>query len=390
MDKIDNLTFMKKIIFHQPDKLVFGQGSLEQFVEDYLSLGLKRLFILTISPVRSSLSAIIQRLREEGVVIKVNDQLENEPTFADFEDTLIGAREFKADSVIGIGGGSVMDMAKLVAAQLYNDQDTRLIIGNGLLKERKTYLACLPTTSGTGSEVSPNAIFLDDMDGGKKGIISPFLVPDAAYIDPVLSVGVPPSITAATGIDALTHCLEAYTNRYSHPMVDLFALEGIRLISQNLRRVCADGNDMEARTNVALGSVYGGMCLGPVNTAAVHALAYPLGSEFKIPHGLSNALLLPHVMEYNLEASPDKYAQVAFALGADQGETTLETARCGVSMIRKLIKDCGIPEKLSDVNIPENAIMNMAHLAYEVKRLLNNNIKVLALQDIIEIYKKAY
>lgn len=381
---------MKKIIFHQPDKLVIGEGSLEQFVDDYLNLGLNRMFMLTIPPIRESLHFVVQRLEDAGVVVKMNDLLANEPSFADLENTLKEAKAFKADSVVGIGGGSVMDLAKLLSAQLYNNQDTRAIIGNGLLKERKTYLACLPTTSGTGSEVSPNAIFLDEKDGGKKGVISPFLVPDAAYVDPILSVGVPPSVTAATGIDALTHCLEAYTNKYAHPVVDLFALEGIRLISQNLQRACEDGADLEARSNVALGSVYGGMCLGPVNTAAVHALAYPLGSEFKIPHGLSNALLLPYIMEFNLDASVDKYAEVAIALGAEKGETSFETAKNGVSKIRTIIKDCKIPEKLSEVNIPEDSIEKMASLAFEVKRLLNNNIKELTLQDIVAIYKKAY
>ncbi len=381
---------MNKIVIYQPGKLVFGEGTLAQFVEDYLSLGLKRMYLLTIGPVESLLSDTLKTLTESGVQVEVNTEVLNEPSFGEFEKILKEAREFKADSVVGIGGGSVMDVAKLLAAQISNEQSTREIIGNGLLKERSTYLACLPTTSGTGSEVSPNAIFLDEVDGGKKGVISPFLVPDGAYIDPVLSVGVPSSVTAATGIDALTHCLEAFTNRFSHPMVDLFALEGIRLIGNYIKRACDNGNDLEARTMLALGSVYGGMCLGPVNTAAVHALAYPLGSEFKVPHGLSNALLLPYVMEYNLEASVDKFAQIARVLGSKEGSTLKETAENGIVKIKEIMKECNIPEKLSDINIPEEAIENMAKGAFEVKRLLNNNIKELKLEDIVDIYKKAY
>src|SRR5690606_16202187 len=160
------------------------------------------------------------------------------------------------------------------------------------------------------SEVSPNAIFVNDQ-GEKVGIISPYLVPDAAYIDPVLTVLLPKKITAATGIDALTHCLEAYTNKFAHPCVDLYALEAVRIIAKYVKRACDDGTALEARTQVALGSMYGGMCLGPVNTAAVHALSYHLGVEYHIPPGLSNALLLPYVMEYNIEADCSKYERIA-------------------------------------------------------------------------------
>ncbi len=381
---------MNNVILYQPGKLVFGEGTMKQFLDDYMSLGLKKMYLLTISPVESLLADMLKTLTEAKVEVKINTDVINEPSFADFENILNDAKVFGADSIVGIGGGSVMDVAKLLAAQLQSDQKTRDIIGNGHLKGRSTYLACLPTTSGTGSEVSPNAIFLDEKDGGKKGVISPYLVPDGAYIDPSLSIGVPSSVTASTGIDALTHCLEAYTNKFAHPMVDLFALEGIRLIGNYIKRACDNGDDLEARTMLALGSVYGGMCLGPVNTAAVHALAYPLGSDFKVPHGLSNALLLPYVMEYNLEASFEKFAQIARALGAEEGADVKETAKNGIVKIKEIMKECNIPEKLSDINIPEEAIESMAEGAFEVKRLLNNNIKELKLEDIVGIYKKAY
>src|SRR5262249_33593618 len=153
-------------------------------------------------------------------------------------------------------------------------------------------------------EVSPNAIFLDENDRLKKAAISPHLVPDAAYVDPLLMLTVPPAVTAATGIDALTHCIEAYVNRFAHRMIDSFALVGIRLISRCLARAVEQGDDIAARTDVALGSLYGGLCLGPVNTGAVHALAYPLGGEFGIAQGVSNAVFLAHVLEFNLPAAP--------------------------------------------------------------------------------------
>ena len=200
----------------------------------------------------------------------------------------------------------------------------------------------------------------------------------------------PKKITAATGIDALTHCLEAYTNKFAHPFVDLYALEGVRLIAKYLKRACDDGTDLEARTQVALGSMYGGMCLGPVNTAAVHALSYPLGVEYHIPHGLSNALLLPYVMEYNIEADASKYERIAEVLGAEKKATSKETALEGVKIMKQLIVDCGLPLTLSEAGVKEESIPQLAEGAVKVQRLLKNNIREIAVDDAITIYKAAF
>src|SRR5690606_18724800 len=253
--------------------------------------------------------------------------------------------------------------------------------GVGKLAGRSTYLACLPTTAGTGSEVSPIAILLDESDELKKGVVSPYLVPDAAYVDPLLTLTVPPAITAATGIDAFTHCVEAYVNRFSHPIVDLYAREGIRLISRNLARAVREGKDIEARTSLALGSMYGGLCLGPVNTAAVHALSYPLGGEFHVAHGVSNAVLLAHVLEFNLPAAPRRYAEVALALGVEPAADDLQTAQRGLARIRELLQECGLPLRLSEVGVPESAIDRMAQSAMTVQRLLERNVREVTEQD---------
>lgn len=381
---------MKNITFHNPKRLVFGCDSVNQMADDYLALGLQRFFILTIPSVLEQIGSAIHLLESKGVSIRIHTFAKGEPTFADFEEVLADAKDFGTDSVAGIGGGSVLDLAKLVAVQLYNTQSLASIVGIGLLKERQTYLICMPTTSGTGSEVSPNAILLDQINRAKKGIISPFLVPDAAYIDPALTLGLPPSVTAFTAIDALTHCIEAYTNKFAHPMVDHLALKGIQLICGSLRRAIENGNDMEARENLALGSLYGGMCLGPVNTAAVHALAYPLGSEFKVGHGLSNALLLPYVMEFNLSAGIEKYAEIAEAIGAKAGTTRTETARNGINLIKSLINDCAIPSRLSAIGIPADVIDQLATSAMEVQRLLKNNIREVTHEDAKSIYQSAF
>src|SRR5690606_5903180 len=310
-------------------------------------------------------------------------------SFSDVRQLLQKLMPFPADAVIGIGGGSVLDVAKLVAAQLDNTQSLEEIVGNGMLKGRNKALICVPTTSGTGSEVSPNAILVDD-ENQKKGIISPYLVPDNVYVDLLLTFGVPPAITAATGLDALTHCLEAYTNKFSQPFIDIYAYEGMRIIAANLEEAVHNGKNEEARYQVAMGSMLGGFWLGTVNTAAVHALSYPLGSMFHLAHGLSNALLLPYIMEYNYVASPKKYAEVAIALGCNRLDTDEETARAGIAKIRALINACGIPARLREVEIPKEAIPQMAEDAMKITRLLVNNPREITLQDAISIFNAAY
>ncbi|KGE14969.1 iron-containing alcohol dehydrogenase [Sphingobacterium deserti] len=372
-----------------PGKLIFGNGVLGQLAEDIVAEGRKSVIIMTIKPLLGALEDFCSHLKKNDIAIVLDTTIEQEPSFADFKTILQQYSQVDADTVVGIGGGSVLDVAKLVAAQLNNSQSLEEIVGNGLLKGRTIGLICAPTTAGTGSEVSPNAILVDD-ENQKKGIISPFLVPDAVYVDPLLTVGVPAAITAATGLDALTHCLEAYTNKFAQPFIDMYAFEGMRLIAANLVEAVKNGENVQARSEVAMGSMLGGFCLGPVNTAAVHALSYPLGSMFHLAHGLSNALLLPYVMEYNYPAAPKRYADVAVALGCERKSTDEETAKAGIAKVKELINECGIPARLRDVNIPREAIPQMAEDALKITRLLINNPREVTLQDAITLFNAAY
>lgn len=381
---------MKPITILQPQKIVFGTGCIKNFEEDYLKLGYKRLFVLTAPPIIPLIESTLAALTKAGVSIEVFSNILAEPSLGDFNEILKVAREFGADSVVGIGGGSVLDVAKLVAAFVGSDQKAEDCFGTGFINKKGLWLACLPTTAGTGSEVSPNAILLDERDKLKKGIVSPYLLADVAYVDPALTMTVPSKVTADTGMDALTHCIEAYTNKFAHPAVDIYAIQGIRLIAANLLRAVKDGNDVEAREALALGSLYGGLVLGPVNTAAVHALSYPLGGEFHIPHGLSNAILLPSVMKFNRPANLKKYAEVAVACGAPVGKDDDETAQNGVDFICELSKAVGIPQKLTDLNIPQSAVDGMAKAAMEVQRLLKNNPREVTEQDAKDIYNSLY
>ena len=381
---------MKAITLLQPQKIVFGTGCIQTLVEDYKKMGLQRLFVLTAPPILPLIEEPLADLKAAGICIEVFQDIVAEPTVNDFKKILEVARQFKADSVVGIGGGSVLDITKLVAGLIYSEQQVEDCFGTGFIQKKGLWFACLPTTAGTGSEVSPNAILLDERDHLKKGIVSPFLIADAAYVDPKLTWTVPAKVTADTGMDALTHCIEAYTNKFAHPSVDIYALKGIQLIAANLERAVKDGKDVEAREALAFGSLYGGLCLGPVNTAAVHALSYPLGGEFHIPHGLSNAILLPSVMKFNMPANLKRHAEVAIALGCQPGKNDEETAQRGVDFIYRLAAAVGIPDKLTALDIPQSAVDGMAKAAMQVQRLLKNNPREVTEQDARNIYNSLY
>ena len=393
---------MKAITLLQPQKIVFGTGCIQTFTDDYKKMGLRRLFVLTAPPIRPLIEGTMDELKAAGIAVEVFQDIVAEPTVNDFKRILELARQFRADSVAGIGGGSVLDVTKLVAAFIDSQQQVEDCFGTGFIRRKGLWFACLPTTAGTGSEVSPNAILLDERDHLKKGIVSPYLIADAAYVDPKLTWTVPAKVTADTGMDALTHCIEAYTNKFAHPSVDIYALQGIRLIAANLERAVtlardnkpADLSDnpayVEAREALAFGSLYGGLCLGPVNTAAVHALSYPLGGEFHIPHGLSNAILLPSVMKFNMPANIKRHAEVAIALGCEPGKNDEETAQRGVDFIYRLAAAVGIPDKLTALGIPQTAVDGMAKAAMQVQRLLKNNPREVTEQDARNIYNSLY
>lgn len=381
---------MKALTLLQPPRIAVGEGCAKACVDFLVERGLKEAFVVTSSAVLPALAGFMESLKDGGVKAVQGPCIDEEPSVTLFERVLQSARDTTADCVIGVGGGSAIDVAKLVAALIHASQPVQDAFGINRLKARSLPLICLPTTAGTGAEVSPNAILLDEVDALKKGVVSPHLVPDAAFVDATLTLSVPPAVTAATGIDALTHCIEAYTNKFAHPAVDVYALQGIRLIVSHLARAVRDGNDLEARSSLALGSLYGGLCLGPVNTAAVHALAYPLGGRFHVPHGVSNAVLLPTVSRFNLSAAPKRYADVAVALGVQGAGTLEQTAEKGIDVIAALARECGIPRGLKDLGVPRDAIPSMAQSAMQVTRLLKNNPRPMEEEDAIAIYEACY
>lgn len=384
------MTVLRDISVNFPNRILFGDGCLNQIVPNIEPLGLKKVLIISIAPLLPNLQGLIDQLESNGVKIYIDAKIEQEPSFHDLNRLINHYQPMEIDGVIGVGGGSVLDIAKLAAVQLKSDLNLEELVGKDLIPGRTIKLICVPTTAGTGSEVSPNAILIDPIDHQKKGIISPFLVPDLVCVDPLLMHSVPPEITAATGLDALTHCLEAYTNKFAHPFIDVYALEGIKLIASHIVQAVENGNDAYARAQVAMGSLFGGFCLGPVNTAAVHALAYPLGTSFHIAHGLSNALLLPHVMAFNMAVAPGRYVNVAAALGCEKLSDEMEMAHAGVEKIKQIIQACSLPARLRDLNIPKSSLPQLAEDAMKITRLLVNNPREITIQDAISIYQDAY
>lgn len=382
---------MDLITLQQPSRIVLGEGAADRFAEEFLAHGFRKLFLMTAPPIRPLIEGIITKIEASGAEVRIYDRITAEPALDEVVGIIDEARSFGVDSVAGIGGGSVLDAAKIVACFARSEQQVADCFGTGLIKQRGLWCACLPTTSGTGSEVSPNAILLDRAEKLKKGIVSPYLLADAAYIDPLLTLTVPAKITAETGMDALSHCIESYTNRHAHPVVDRYALTGIELIAKNLERAVKDGSDREARAALSLGSYYGGLCLAPVNTAAVHALSYPLGGEYHISHGLANAILLPPVMRFNLSSNIAKHAAIARAVGVDcTGLTDEEAAQKGVEAVAALAERCGIPSTLTALGIGREKVESLADAAMKVTRLLVNNPREVTREDAIAIYNELY
>lgn len=379
---------MNTVTLQQPKRLLFGTGCAQRCIEEFTLAGRQRLFVVTGPHVAKATAPLVESWRAAGFVVEVCNRVNREPETALFEEVVALARVFQPDGIVGLGGGSPLDTAKLVAALYDGKQQPRDVFGLNNLKGRSLWLACIPTTAGSGAEVSPNAVLIDE--SLKKGVVSPFLVADVAICDPELTVTSPPSVTASTGIDALVHCMEGYANKAAHPAVDVYALEGIRRISRSIETAVKNGADRNARADVMLGAVYGGLCLGPVNTAAVHALSAPLGGEYRVAHGVANSLLMPHVFRFNLSAMPERYADIAIALGVKPAATPLATAEAGLAKLTALSLACGVPQRLRDVNIPEAELPKCANAASKIQRLLKNNPREVTEADALAIFRAAY
>ena len=374
-------------------RTVFGQGASEQLGQEVLLLGTKKVLVVIDPQVRSAGVAepALKSLQQAGVKYVIYDRITREPEPAEADDAATLGREFGAQAVVGIGGGSALDLAKAAGVLMTNLGPATEYVGLELIKKPGKPVLCLPTTAGTGSEVTFTAVFTRRADGFKGGINGRMLFPHTAILDPLLTVTCPAYITAITGMDALTHAMEAYTSRAANPVSDLNALKAIELIGDNLRQAVAHGENLQAREGMLLGSYLAGLALAQAGVGAVHAMAYPLGAFFDIPHGEANATLLPFVLRHNLIACPDRFASMAYALAElPEDLTTREAAEACVAEVMELSLDIGIPQSLNELKVPQNQVPAMAAKAMTVARPIANNPRKVDAGDLENIYREAF
>jgi len=374
-------------------RTVFGQGASEQLGQEVLLLGTKKVLVVIDPQVRSAGVAdpALKSLQQAGVKYVIYDRITREPEPAEADDAATLGREFGAQAVVGIGGGSALDLAKAAGVLMTNLGPATEYVGLELVKKPGKPVVCLPTTAGTGSEVTFTAVFTRRADGFKGGINGRMLFPHTAILDPLLTVSCPAYITAITGMDALTHAMEAYTSRAATPISDLNALKAIELIGDNLRQAVAHGENLAAREGMLLGAYLAGLALAQAGVGAVHAMAYPLGAFFDIPHGEANAVLLPYVLEFNLMACPDRFAEMAYALAElPEDLTTREAAEACVQEVYELSDDVGIPASLDALDVPRERVPEMAQKAMTVARPIANNPRKVTAADLEQVYQRAF
>ena len=374
-------------------KTIFGAGSLGQIAEVCKALkGSRALLVMDRGLSETDIrSRVEEYLRKARIKIIFYPEITPEPAPAFADDGAALAKKEKAGCVIGIGGGSTMDVAKAIAALVKNEGKAEDYIGLGLVKNPGLPSIMVPTTAGTGSEVTFTSVFTMREKKAKGGINSPYLYPHTAILDPELTLGLSPEVTAYTGMDALTHAIESFTSLQAHFMSEPISYKAIETISSNLRGAVFKGDEYRFRENMMQGSYLAGLGLAMSGVGAVHALAYPLGALFDIPHGIANALMLPYVLEYNYPGNMDKFSLIAVAM--DEGDTfssTRELAARAAQAVFDLSADIGIPQTLKEMDVPEDAIPEMAENAMKVSRPIENNPRPMTVKVAKEIYRRAY
>lgn len=334
--------------------------------------------------------AALDGIKSAGIDVHIIDDVVADPPEAMILKAVEEAKSAGVDGVVSVGGGSSLDTAKLIAVLVGSDQPIGEMYGIGLVKGGRLPLVLAPTTAGTGSEVTPISIVTTGTNE-KKGVVSPQLLPDWAILDAELTVGLPAHVTAATGIDAMVHAIEAYTSKHKKNIVsDTLARQALSLLGANIHTACSNGEDRDARSNMLLGSMLAGMAFANAPVAAVHALAYPLGGHFHVPHGLSNALVLPYVLEFNMQEAADQYAEIApliFPALAGQSQSAIGDGM--VNGFKAMGPELGMQSKLADVGVNHNHLPMLAEDAMKQTRLLVNNPREMTYDAALAIYSAA-
>jgi alcohol dehydrogenase class IV len=388
--------------FHSAGSLVFGRHSVTQLGDIAHRLHAKRVLVVTDATLAKVgiVDQVVTSLAASGTTVDVFTGCLPEPPVEVILQAATAARQFRPDVLVGLGGGSNMDAAKLVAVLLAHGGEPADWVGDSRVPGPVFPLICVPTTAGTGSEVSAAAVFTDTAKQIKVSTLSQHLRPRYAVVDPLLTVGCPKRVTADSGIDALTHAIEAYTAadqaefvqrpggatvyQGKNPMADMMAVECIELVGRFLRRAVSDPNDLEARDGMALAATLGGLAFSNAGVALVHAMEYPVGGAVHVSHGAGNGLLLPFVMRFNAAVRQQEIAQIGVYLGERFGSDT-------IAAVEQLRADIGIPTRLRDIGVKEEMLPAFAEKAFAIKRLMRVNPRMpQSAEQILEIYQTAY
>lgn len=384
---------MNNFIFQTTATIINEPGGTSRLGEIASGIDMTRVLLVSDPGIAKVglLDKAVAGLRTGGMEVAVFAEVLADPPVSNVMAALQKASEFNADGVIGFGGGSSMDVAKLVAFLSCSAQTLPEIYGVGLARGKRLPLIQVTTTAGTGSEVTPIAIVTTG-ENEKKGVIAPQLLPDIALLDAELTTGLPPRVTAMTGIDAMVHAIEAYTTKLKkNPISDILARQGLKLLFENIRTVVENGNDLEARSQMLVGALLTGQAFANAPVGAVHALAYPIGGQYHVPHGLSNTLVLPHVMRFNLPVASKEYAELARELFDDLGATSNLAAGAElISALEQLIADVNLETRLSQVGIEEQVLPQLAEAAMLQSRLLVNNPREVGYEEALQIYREAW
>lgn len=367
-----------------------GEGSIEKLRDIIRSEDAKSILVFTDKGIRSfGLSARVEAICAEEGTLKIVDDLTAEPAVSDIERVMREVEADRPDLIVGLGGGSVMDAAKLASILIGADYTLRDLLADATLAQKQVKSVMVPTTCGTGSEATCNAIVAIPEEESKKGIVNNCMISDYVILDVQMIAKLPPKIIAATGVDALAHCVECYTSKKATMLSDTYAKEGARKIFHNIRRAFSSADDLTAKQEMLLGAYYGGVAITGSGTTAVHALSYPLGGKYHIAHGVSNAILFAHVMEFNKDACADRLAELSDAVFPElAGKSTEEKADRIIAEIAAIVRDTEIPTSLEEFGVRSEDIDFLVTAGSQQTRLLVNNCKELSLDDIRYIYKK--
>lgn len=383
---------MNNFIFNNAASICLERGGAKHLSRYIDQLNCRRVLFITDSGVLHAglAESALTDLHSSGINVKLFTEVQADPPAQVIYDAVKFAVDFDADCVVGFGGGSSMDVAKLVALVAKTGCKLDDIFGVNVAKGERLKLILVPTTSGTGSEVTPISIVTTG-ESEKKGVVSPILLPDIALLDAELTIGLPRHITAATGVDAMVHAIEAYTGRvHKNPISDCLATESIKLLSRSIQIACNDGKNIKAREDMLLGACLAGMAFANSPVGAVHALAYPVGARHHVPHGLSNSLVLPHVAIFNHHAAKEYYSDIYSAIFPASPFDESSKSLALIDYLKTLGPSLGLPGKLSEVGISKKDIPILAEDAMKQTRLLVNNPREVTLKDALSIYEEAF